>query len=396
MNVGGYVTRTLRKFELPIDDLATRDLAKDFLDDVIQENYNFKEWQFRVSRFSFNTSAGVEEYALSKHASSIMMETMRGTDPIRKIRFEPRHEFYGKRLHELDAGDPYWYRLGEMFGYEVNVSAASVITFSSSLTNHTTGTVTLATGSTLVTGASSAFTVDMVGRWFNRDNDEKSYRVAKFISTTRIYIEEPYEGAAGSGLSYTIGDIVQRGIVLGFLPSGAITEEAVELNGSTGVSTVQSFSSLIRISKSHRTHGAITATSNGGLVTNIILDPGELEAEFQTIKMYQIPDREERIEYECYTRHPILYKDSESPLFPIAFQPLIQMDLDIRFKDEYLNQKVSQILLSRRERLFDQLVTLDNSLDSWHVTTEKETQSVNVRGTNLPTNFGPYGEDYDY
>jgi len=79
-------------------------------------------------------------------------------------------------------------------------------------TDYTTGTVTVAVTSGVVTGAGTTFTSAMVGRGFKAAGHTKWYRVKSFSTTESIVIEDDSDdatsaytgGAIGGGATYTI------------------------------------------------------------------------------------------------------------------------------------------------------------------------------------------------
>lgn len=75
--------------------------------------------------------------------------------------------------------------------------------------NYAIGTVTLANGSTVVTGSGTTFTAGMVGRFIKGNNDGRYYELATFSSTTVMGLKKAFQGIAGASLSYTIGELPQ-------------------------------------------------------------------------------------------------------------------------------------------------------------------------------------------
>lgn len=71
----------------------------------------------------------------------------------------------------------------------------------------TTGTVTVANNDETVTHSAAGFTALMVGRWLRVTQDGYWYRVASFTDTSNIELESVFEGSAGSGLAFTIGEV---------------------------------------------------------------------------------------------------------------------------------------------------------------------------------------------
>lgn len=393
MQSGQIITSVLQKLKLPIADHPTRMFALDVFNEIVQERWSEKKWGFRKSTGFFNTSNGVEEYVMNQMFDEFVPNTVRGSDPIRRLRFYPSHEFYKRHPHELTNDDPYLYRDGEYTGVNNQVSASSAITVVSSLANLSSGTANVAYGSTRVTFSTLSVTLDMLGRWILFGSDYKRYQIVALEpnnsgSSTVVILNQPYEGTSNSTQTFILGDVAQKVYITGYDSGGNYVEnEELQLNGSTSATSTKSFSSLIRISKD-RTHGSVTATSNGGGVTNIILSPGETEADFRTFLLYPIPIKQERINFECYMKHPVIGRFKDAPLFPSQFHNLLSLDLYIRLREEFLNQDVSSSVFDRRERILQTLITKDNDTDEWDIQQESVEYSENNRATNLPTNFG--------
>lgn len=394
MNVQEIVTRALNRSNLSVSDVLFRDLAAQFLDEIIHEHWESKHWQFRKRDFTISAVSGTEEYVLNKQVTvqSIVPDSMRGASPIRTICYRPTPE-HNRVVFSTASGNPYWFKEGQYRGFQTNPSSASAIAFTSSLANYTTGTVTTVNGSRQVIFAGGAsITLDMLGRWIRFGTDIKCFRLISrdFSSSTIFYLNEPYDGVSVSGGTFVIGDIQQKVSVLGVV-SSQLQEEEVLLNGSTSVSTGKSFSSIYRISKSDKTYGFITATSNAAVVTNVVLDPGETEAEYQTILFYPNPSAAETISYEAYIKHPTLYKATDSPLFPQQFHHLLSIELYIRLMNEWVKKDVHDDILRRRDKMVDDMWSIDNNTDGWKILQETDNGRERYNLSNLP---GDYDADY--
>jgi len=390
MNTGQIVTRALNRAGLSVYEYATRELARDLLQEITDEIFESKFWKFRKRSLTISATASTEEVALDKRVrvSNIVPNSMRGSDPVRTIKYEPSHDFYRRRPYEPESSSPYYFRDGQFKGFSTDPSSASVITLVSSLTNYSTGTLTVVNGQTRVVIATGSVSVDMVGRYIRVTGDNKAYKIVRLDiqSTSVFYIDSPYEGASSTTATFIIGDIAQKATVLGYV-SGQLQEEEVQLNGSSSVATTKSFTSLVKISKSDKTGGYITATSNSGGVTNAILDPGETEIDVQTIKLYPIPAANETINYEAYITHPKLYKDSDAPLIPSEFHNLLVLELYIRLQTEINEKEVSQEVLNRRTVLKNQMNLIDNNTDAWTIQQESYEDSERSRASNLPSTY---------
>lgn len=393
MNVGNIITKALNRSKMSVSDIATREMALEMLDEVIQQRWSQKKWLFRKATFYIQTSASIEQYGLHKLVGDILPNSMRGSDPVRMIDYKPSTEFFRRHPYTLQSGDPYEYRESDVMGVQTQPSASSQVTVRSSLANYTTGTVNVVYGSQQVIITTGAFTLDMLGRWFWVGTDQKRYRITTFLDSTHVLLSSPYEGTSNATASFAIGDVQQKVTVQGFLDDGTITEEEIQLNGTSQVTSVNTFASLNRISKSDRTYGTITATSNGGIVTNIVLDPGETEADFKTIKLYQIPTKTELITFESYARHPFLYRNSDSPLFPSQWHPLLLLDLYIKIMTEFLEKSVNPEVIERRNEILEDMTINDNDLDGFRMVQETEYSSSGFLRTNLPENYGGWVED---
>lgn len=71
------------------------------------------------------------------------------------------------------------------------------------------GTLTVTNGAVAITHSAAAFTQQMVGRWLQITDgtDGKWYKLAAFVSTSVMNLENYYEGISGSGRTFRIGEI---------------------------------------------------------------------------------------------------------------------------------------------------------------------------------------------
>lgn len=71
---------------------------------------------------------------------------------------------------------------------------------------YSTGTVAGTENSVVMTGTSTVWTADHVGRTFKTRNFEEVYKVRSVASATSLELDMPFHGATASGLSYTIAE----------------------------------------------------------------------------------------------------------------------------------------------------------------------------------------------
>ena len=76
--------------------------------------------------------------------------------------------------------------------------------------DYSTGTVTVTSGSSAVTGNLTIFTADMVGRWIQvtaPSGDGNWYEIGGYTNGTSITLVNQYQGTTVAGASYTIGEM---------------------------------------------------------------------------------------------------------------------------------------------------------------------------------------------
>lgn len=72
--------------------------------------------------------------------------------------------------------------------------------------DYTTGTVAVTNASASITGTSTVWSAQFVGRYLTVDNDGYWYEIETRTSDTAIALDRTFRGATGSTLSYTIGE----------------------------------------------------------------------------------------------------------------------------------------------------------------------------------------------
>lgn len=74
----------------------------------------------------------------------------------------------------------------------------------------TTGTVTVANGSTTITHSGTSFTQTMQGQWFQTTDgtDERWYRIANYTNSSTLELENFYQGPSEGTKNYRIGQVM--------------------------------------------------------------------------------------------------------------------------------------------------------------------------------------------
>lgn len=84
-----------------------------------------------------------------------------------------------------------------------------------SIADYTTGTVSVTTATTTVTGSGTSWTTNMAGRWLNipitssntTSGDDEWYQIASVASATSLTLNNAYQGQTVSGGTHTIGEV---------------------------------------------------------------------------------------------------------------------------------------------------------------------------------------------
>jgi len=203
--------------------------------------------------------------------------------------------------------------------------------------------------------------------YMNRQNFEEDYPDPAVTETgvPSIYVPmrkvrvsaQPTAASVISVVSDSGLDVLTYFVVVKGLVSGVEVTERLTLTGAVAVNTTATFDFLFSITKD-ATNGNITATSNVGAVTNIVLQPGETFLEHWEVRLHQIPDDTYTVPYsfQCI---PWTLSNDEDPIhlpdvYSEAFLALIAADIMFRQGDKnYAGWK------QEGERLIQEVMDMD-------------------------------------
>mgnify|MGYP001569621582 CR=1 FL=1 len=145
---------------------------------------------------------------------------------------------------------------------------------------------------------------------------------------------QPSAASVVTVVSSSAADTTQTVQIIG-ISSGVEAAETLTLNCAVNVVGTTSFTSLRRITKSATTTGRITATTNAGVVTNVIIPPRRILVEYQPIRLWPVPAGIYTI-YVRYIRNPIPMRDaSDIPDLPDMWHSVL-LDLVMAQGHEFL------------------------------------------------------------
>jgi len=91
-------------------------------------------------------------------------------------------------------------------GVQVGTITGNYLPRRLTVTDYVDGTIAIANNSTTVTGTSTEFTSDMVGRWLRAGANGRWYKIATYNSTTSLTLETSFQQPSVSGSTFTIGE----------------------------------------------------------------------------------------------------------------------------------------------------------------------------------------------
>lgn len=119
-------------------------------------------------------------------------------------------------------------------------------------------------------------------------------------------------------------DITQVVRIQGLNLAGIMVSESVVLTGVVPVSSVNAYTRIFSLSK-EVTAGAVTVTSDLGLVTNVIFAPNDTVLQHPRVSLYPIPDAALAINYDFYMRLPTLRNGQDISLIPEQYHDTIEL-----------------------------------------------------------------------
>ncbi len=129
--------------------------------------------------------------------------------------------------------------------------------------------------------------------------------------------KQPTSSSTISVVSSDSSDSTQTVHIRGISSSVEISED-VTLNGTSAVTTTNSYTEILGISKSATTTGKITLTSNSGGVINAVLAPSVKDYKVKSLRFYQIPNAVYTIDMPYIVKPSPLVSDYDTPVIDCA------------------------------------------------------------------------------
>ena len=151
----------------------------------------------------------------------------------------------------------------------------------------------------------------------------------------------------------TGGTAVLQVLVRGETANGTVKAEILNPNGTNLVTTVNSFTKIMQVSKAGSWEGSMTMYANDGDVVVLELDGCDLGKMYQQLYLLEAPTDSQEIEYRFY-RNPIrMTNDYDQPDIPYPFGNLLIYDalLQIAGYNTELSAAAVSVWRDQQERL---------------------------------------------
>ena len=105
-----------------------------------------------------------------------------------------------------------------------------------------------------------------------------------------------------------------------------IKTETINPNGTTSAAGSVAFTRILNVTLAAAWTGKLTMTSNSGVVTNLVLNAGELGRQYQQIFLTWVPSGGEVLEYKFYQRPRVMSADNDIPDVPFPYSKILVFD----------------------------------------------------------------------
>lgn len=136
---------------------------------------------------------------------------------------------------------------------------------------------------------------------------------------------QPTAASVLSFVSSNAADTTQTVFVQGLDTNGILVSETVTLTGAVAAATTLSYTRVMTLSKSAKTAGNVTVTSNGGATTNVVWAPKDLFLQHPVISLYPVPSDAHTVYYDFTMLLPDIIDDNDTSLIPAQYHDVIEL-----------------------------------------------------------------------
>lgn len=133
---------------------------------------------------------------------------------------------------------------------------------------------------------------------------------------------------SASTLSFTSSSASDTAVdirVKGLNGSSVLVEDTVTLNGTNAVTTTNSYTKVLSLSKDAVTVGSVTCKSNAAAVTNVVIAPTNRHLSHPVVKIFNIPDSTDTLKYDFTMKLTDLVVGDDTSLIPEQYHDVIEL-----------------------------------------------------------------------
>lgn len=197
---------------------------------------------------------------------------------------------------------------------------------------------------------------------------------------------QPTSASALSIVSSSASDTAVIINIQGLDGSNILVNETKTLTGTTPVSTTNSYSKLISISKDRISVGKVTITSNAAAVTNVVIAPKNRHVSHPIIALTNIPASVATLYYDFTMAVPDITADDDICVLPEQYHDVPELYAKARVFKHLNNPTMAQLTMSEFEqRIKDMLSDYKAPSGIWSL--NDFDPDINFDGPFLPSNF---------
>lgn len=202
---------------------------------------------------------------------------------------------------------------------------------------------------------------------FGEQNDTNLTAAADYFTVKESgMLAQPTSNSTLTVTGSNAADVTQTVFIRGITSTGSEGSESVTLNGGSAVTTSNSYTTVLQVSKSAVTVGPVTVRSNGAAVTIATISPNQLQARYRQIHFYYIPSGTTSLVVRYKKQVLPMTNDYDYPLVDLADEMIFGAQADAwRAKRQFMKAAAleSQYEALVAQRIFQEEQNKDNIIN---------------------------------
>lgn len=175
------------------------------------------------------------------------------------------------------------------------------------------------------------------------------------LTSTQPVSAQPTTSSTVRIVSTSASDTTSCTVIIRGVTSNGVTTETLTANGTSNVTSTNSFSTVLQVTKTGTWVGRMTLTAVTGTLTLLTLFPEEYGRSYRQLEMLRVPDAGDTIEYRFFRQPSILSNNTDIPDIPPPFQEIVVYDALIRMAgyNTELNPQSVKVWEEQRDLLLE-------------------------------------------